>query len=607
MQRDTLLPIEESRSFFSVVNDSDEVIGEFSIDYNTTDNIFYTKIRSGTVPVGEEFSFVSSDNVSNTVIYSGLETFKDSILYVDGPLNLDGEVNFNGTIEVENKITFKGSSIYFHEDSVIRFNNTLESLDEVFSGSDSTKVHISGTIIIPFNCIDDLYELTWVEIDDSVTIIPIYDSTDDRILSMTKYNDMLAQSGVTIRTQSDMMPEKSVGKLGYKWLTGESDRGYEVIALRSMTGQNIFGDYKLHVLGTPSSVLDNRHIVSEVIIEEDSTLYISDEFNGDAYNYPVMHIGSLDGTNGVCRVYGNLICNYNGPERYKGVISLNNGGTLIIAETGYLQLTDGNKIISNELSGGKMIINGTVEIDDITQIQSFTAGDISFGVNGKLIIKNTTYEPGTVLWTTPNGIQDTDLYRLFYPNNNLTHVEYHIPEGILVGIDKYVATFEDIPHFYNDLRFENAVFKKLIIWEDGAGLQLSSEYKSEDGTTWINASTSLYEIAMIFKNAAATTKERLQEVVNHLKYAGFGTIKFVIDGKDAITLRLKSPQIRTITKDANGDYKVENYYRGILILNNELDNYSIDSIITDPEKMVTLYHDKETEGEVTQSNVFNLH
>jgi hypothetical protein len=604
-QRGSLLPVEESTSFFSVYED-ENIIGKFSIDYDTELNIFRTEIREGRVPLGGNFTISGRISPGSSVVYSGIETYPGTVFDVNGTLRIDSKAVFHGTVEVNEKMRFGSTAITFHEDSILKFKPTLKLLTDAFTSAYSAMVTISGTIIIPFECVDDLYRYDWINITDNAIIKPIYSSTDNRTLSMSRYNDQLAESGVVRRTQSDIFSSK--GKLGYKWVDGDKSRGYELIELQSVSGENVLGDYKLHVLGNPHETIDDRHIVSKVVVSEDSTLYITDQFDDCTYQYPELVLGyDLPGEvwdTGILQIDGSVICNYDGYDMYKNVITLV-GGHISITETGYMRLTNGNKILSKN---GTMIIAGVLEIDDISQISSFDKGSIVFTETGKLIIHNSTYEQGTILWTSPHGLEDTVLYRLFDPDEGdaLSHVEYHIPSGIGVGIDKYVENFNDIASFYNNTRLENAVYKKWIIWEDGAELHLKSTYRNSDGVTWVSRNSDLYQISNIFKNTGATKKERLQEVVMRLKHAEFGDIKFVIDNLAEITLRLKSPSIRTISKSVDDQYMVENYYHGYLILNNSLDDSIIKNILDNPKKVVTLDHDPDTEGQSTDQNFFTL-
>ena len=287
---------------------------------------------------------------------------------------------------------------------------------------------------------------------------------------------------------------------------------------------------------------------------------------------------------GKCSVYG--VINLKGK---KSKITIDRGGLLYIASMGSIYASNDSMIISSYNEGSvSLYIDGTLYIDYIEQLVGFDPKNIIFGDNGKLVILNKYDDEHKLLWTTPNGIYSSELYHLF--GNRLSHIEYHIQPNTGIGIDQYYEFYStEMREWYNNVRLEKAIYDKLIIWHDGGFIEL---YR--DITPWVSCECNLYSISGLLKSYGLNDRDKLQSMVNHLKYAGSGNITFRFvqsetEYKDVI-LSLNSVKMESIINKPQSDiYTLTTDNNGDLFYRNRVSNSSIDSLISSESKYQTIF------------------
>ena len=340
---------------------------------------------------------------------------------------------------------------------------------------------------------------------------------ENRIFSLTDYDSYLRTQFISQYTQGEQ--NTIYGRMGYVWRGGNTEINSTQIEIGTLYGECILGDFRLSILGKQESLVPDLQILVHSFVDPEATLMITDTYHDKLYHRPELYLGYIRGnvfTGGTCTVDGKIIVDGSSSK-----ITIDKYSKLTINEGGLVEVKNNSNIICNsDPDEVALVINGTLIVDTIEQINSFNPNNIEFGPNGKVIILNNYPDDHKLLWTTPIGIHSTDLYRLF--ENRLNHIEYHIQSNTGIGIDEYYEFYaRDMTDWYSGMRIEKAIHEGMIKWHKNGFIELNQSV-----TPWVDETSSLLHAARIFKSYGSYDGDKLQEVVNRLRYAGASDIIF---------------------------------------------------------------------------------
>jgi len=479
-------------------------------------------------------------------------------------------------------IVNNGGKLILYSDSTL----VVDEMCNIIVEKGST-VEIYGDINVTLSVVDNIINNDGIYIDSAAHVNVEDLNLGERVYSITDYEQDLRKEIINPYTQGEY--NSFIGRVSYRWRYGSPLTKSQVIELAVTWGEMVLGDFKLSVLGRQKNIIEELQVVESFQVDQGCTLYISENYQGYRYLRPELYLGVV-----IDNCYHEGFCNVNGTIVVDGknsLITIDRGSTLTIEESGTIRLVNKSSIRSthNELNDEVLFIKGTLIIESLDQLIGFKPGNIIFGDKGKIIIFNNDNTEDRILFSTPVGIHESKLYELF--KDNLNHIEYHIPEGNGIKIDKYFEYYHrDMIDWYAEMRIERAIHEGLIVWESGAFIELDSSI-----IPWVNPSCSLFHAARLFKSSASSDKERLQEVVNHLKYAGCGNILFrFIDGEEIseIELNLKGIKMISATSHGNNTYLLETDTDGELFLKNDISDTSIKNIVADDSKVVNIRENK---------------
>lgn len=481
--------------------------------YTTLDSKFRLYTDSGLIHMGPcEFQIGENQYELFTVI-TGTELIVDNKLtIIDAPFSVHGDVVFNSGSVL---YLTKNATGVFYADSHIRIEDNVSIIVE-----DGCTLDVFGEVDIHINVIDQIINNANVIVDTAAFIkangIEGPD-VENRIFSLTDYDSYLRTQFISQYTQGEQ--NTIYGRMGYVWRGGDTDINSTQIEIGALYGECILGDFRLSILGKQESLVSDLQILVHCFVDSEATLMITDTYHGKSYYRPELYLGYIRGnvfTGGTCTVDGKIIVD--GPS---SKITIDKYSKLTINEGGLIEVkNNGNIICNSDPNEISLIVNGTLIIDTIEQISSFNPNNIEFGSNGKVIILNNYPDDHKLLWTTPIGIHSTDLYRLF--ENRLDHVEYHIQSNTGIGIDEYYEFYaRDMTDWYSGMRIEKAIHEGMIKWHKNGFIELNQSI-----TPWVDETSSLLHAARIFKSYGSYDGDKLQEVVNRLRYAGASDIIF---------------------------------------------------------------------------------
>lgn len=559
----------------------------------------------GIVPTG-------NFTINSDTKYRSLTVIADTELHVNGLLwLLNTDTIVHGVLQLENQSTLSimnNSVLRLYSDSimVIPYSSSINI-------QDGSKIEIYGSVDISQNNMDEFISNPNIYIDTAavlnVTDIPY----TGREFSLTDYESALRKTIINVYSQGKH--SSGIADIGYTWKGGNPINHSQILDMEILWGDAILGDYKLSVLGTQETEIPDRQFIQRLLIARGTTLHIQEEFEVDedtVYTYinPELYLGITIGNTdkaGVCICDGNIYASGNNCK-----IIIDRRSYLHITQYGSVTLTNGAKMISAN-NGNTVVlrIDGVLTIDTLDQLQGFDPDNIVFGDEGKLIILNPDTGIRKLLWTTPNGIIDSELYRLFVYDahsydplkkelaySRLRHIEYHISNNNGIGIDEYYNNYSvDMTQWYNGMRLERAIKEGLIVWHAGAFIE---SYHWVDPK--ISIESTLYTTANFFKHYGSTKEEMLQDVVNHFKYAGAGDITFRFYDNDVIfkdiVLTLDDVHMSSTAHSVIADeYTLTVDNDGMLFLRNKVPTLTVENIVKNDSK-----HQIITPGE----NVFTI-
>lgn len=543
-----------------------------SFDLFTDDGEIYT---------GPGTFYILGTPVRNSQVYRSLTVIEGTTLYVNNVLRLyQGKMDVYGTLILNENSSLVIDGLYgsliFHPGSKLIINNGSKISVERENTS-----YVYGDIECHINSIDSLSGN--IILDPSSTTHFFGIDFPDRLFSLTDYDTELNHTVINSYTQGEKNIEN--GRIGYVWSNGDIDKSFQEVDLKILHGEVILGDFRLPIYGSSKSPLENKTSFRNFHIKENTTLYITESYKEMTYVRPELYIGIVVGNNkspGICTVDGSIIVDGN-----NSMVTIDRKGKMFINDNAEVYLRNGSIMrctnCDDEIS---LIINGTLIIDDIEQISTFKKENIKFGENGKVIILNPDKGEKRLLFSTPNGIEKSDLYRIF--KDNIDHIEYHISNNTGIEIDQYYEFYyREMTKWYGNRRIEKAIYDKIIIWHDGGFIQLN-----HDIIPWVNKDCTLLEASRVFKTFGSYDSDRLQDAVNRLIYVGCGNILFrFIDGEEVkeVLLNLEDIKMNNIINIPGSDvYELKTSNTGDLYLRNNIYNTNIDTLVNEQSKQIPI-------------------
>lgn len=578
------IPIKGSNSFYSIGD------GKINLECkdDDVDNInfnLFTYKSNGTIYTGPGNFIISGNDKDIENPYKTFMVIPNTKVAVNHIITISGIMEIHGTLELlpgSQLIVRDKGKIIFYPDSKFIINN-----DTTIDVGPESKIDIYGSIDVHLSRVDSILNVYGITIDSAAVMNVTGIDLHNRPYSLTDYDSDLRDRVINIHTQGET--NYSDGRIGYTWTGGSPKEGSQIIKMILLWGNAVLGDFKFSVLGIPDRSIPNLQIISELLIKKNTTLYITENYKDSRFIKPDLYLGLIiDNTkrSAVCIVEGNIIV-----DGINSMITIDRGARLYIRPGGVVQLKNNSMIRStyNDSNTPVLFIDGTLIIDDISQISMFHKGNIVFGESGKVIILNPDNGEKRILWSTPAGIEGTDLYRLF--KDRIDHVEYHIQNNTGIGIDKYFEFYaRDFTNWYGGRRIEKAIHDGIIVWHNGAFIELYN-----DITPWVSEKCTLLDASKLFKSYASYDMERLQEVVNRLKYAGFGNIlfRFINSGKiREVYMVLDDASIKSVVNNLNrNSYIINTNNDGELFMRNKLSNATVENIINDNSKVIEIVND----------------
>lgn len=481
--------------------------------YTTLESKFRLYTDSGTINLGNDDFQIGENQYELFTVITGTKLIIDNKLtIIDAPFSVHGDVVFNSGSVL---YLTKNATGVFYADSHIRIEDNVSIIVE-----DGCSLDVFGEVDIHINVIDQIINNANVIVDTAAFIKAFGiegPDVENRIFSLTDYDSYLRTQFISQYTQGEQ--NTIYGRMGYVWRGGDTEINSTQIEIGALYGECILGDFRLSILGKQESLVSDLQILVHSFVDSEATLMITDTYHDKLYYRPELYLGYIRGnvfTGGTCTVDGKIIVDGSSSK-----ITIDKYSKLTINEGGVVEVKNNSNIICNsDPDEVSLVINGTLIVDTIEQINSFNPNNIEFGPNGKVIILNNYPDDHKLLWTTPIGIHSTDLYRLF--ENRLNHIEYHIQSNTGIGIDEYYEFYaRDMTDWYSGMRIEKAIHEGMIKWHKNGFIELNQSV-----TPWVDETSSLLHAARIFKSYGSYDGDKLQEVVNRLRYAGASDIVF---------------------------------------------------------------------------------
>lgn len=582
-----LIPPLGSNSFYSV---GDGEVNIFCLR-NLPDNYrFDLIIYKGIVYTGIGNFYAVGDIKDIDMPYRDLTVLQDTELHVNQGLTISsGKMEVFGKLELMQHsrlfIKNKGTAV-FDVGSVLTVNKSSGILLEA-----GASLIIYGTINIDVAELDSILNNTNITIDSSAILNVTGISYDNKQFSLTQYESELKRKDINVNTQGEKNYDNGKGRIGYRWRDGKPLEHSYVLDITQLLGEVVLGDLRFAVTGFPAVVHSKSQTIGNLIIKKNTTLNITESYRGSTYMRPELYLGIVienSKTPATCTVHGKIIC-----DGLNTMISVDRKASIRIAEGGEVHLRNGAIMRSTYNENAPVLfIDGTLIIEDISQVKTFEKENIVFGPKGKVIVLNPDIGKKRLLFTTPNGIKNSDLYRLFI--DSIDHIEYHISNNTGIGIDQYYEFYgRDMQKWFGDRRIEKAIKDGILVWHSGGYIELY-----HDITPWATKDSTLLHASRLFKSFGSYDKDKLQDTVNRLNYAGCGDILFrFIDGDivKEVILSLESIHMKNIFNDpSKGKYVLHTDSDGLLFMRNSIGDCSINTLINPKSRIIEIV-DKKAE------------
>lgn len=582
-KKDKLIPPLKSNSFYTVGSGE---INIFCLRDDEDNYRFDLNIYKGNVYIGPGNFIISGDIDDIETPYRNLSINQYTSLSVTQGLTIStGEMKVIGNLEL-----MKHSRLFVRNKGKVIFDSTsrliINNSADIIVEKESTLI-IYGKVDIDISKLNSITNNSNIVIDSAAVLNVTGINYDNKDFSLVQYENELKLKDINTNTQGEKNYNNGKSRIGFRWRDGKPLEHTHAIDITLLLGEIILGDFRLSVTGLP--IKADSKTINNLIIKRYTTLYISESYNDSTYVRPELYIGITIGNNKVpadCIVQGTVIC-----DGINSMITIDRHATIHIEDGGELHLRNGAIMRSAYNDNTPVLfINGTMIIEDISQINTFDEENIIFGENGKLIILNPDTGEKRLLFTTPNGILKSDLYRIFF--NNIDHIEYHVSNNTGIGIDEYYKFYgRDMRKWFGDRRIEKAIYDKILIWHDGGFIELYNHI-----TPWATKDSTLLHASRLFKTFGSYDKDKLQDAVNRLSYAGCGNILFrFIEGDciNEVTLNLKSIHIKNIFNDPLiGKYILHTDNDGFLFIRNYVTNNGISELINKKSKIVEIVDNK---------------
>jgi hypothetical protein len=556
---------------FPIGSDKFESIGSGIIRLHRIDDTKYELfIDTGVVSTGDDTLYIEDESHHP---YYKLTVNQRTSLVVDDSIEVIGtEANIYGRFELEanSKMFVKDSgTVIFHPNSTFVINDNVNITVRLYSS-----LTIYGVIDVHLDSINYILNAQNINVDSAAVWNVHGIPYTNRTFSMTDYEQELRKTFINTLTSG----EKNFGnnRLRYLWKQGTPTEPSHVIEVSMEYGDIPLGDFRLPLLGRPHRTTPNMQTVCNLVIKKNAKLHITESFDEFTYIRPELYIGAIIGNTEIpaeCIVHGQMIA-----DGKNALITVDRGGSLHIEEGAEVRLMNDAVMRCTHSDDSALFINGKLIIDDIKQINTFTSRNIVFGKNGKVIILNPSNLEKRILFTTPDGILASDLYRIF--RDRIDNVEYHIPPNCGICIDAFFEQyFRSMTKWYGDRRFEKAIYDGILVFHEGAFIELNG-----NTIPWVNDDTTLLQISRLFKSYATDDYSRLQDVVNRLRYARCANIIFVLKYDDTVrelTLILDECNMKSIVNNpVIQRYVLKTDNDGKLFMRNRTHSDEISNLLT---------------------------
>lgn len=570
-KKNNFIPPEGSNSFYNI---GDGRINISTIRGAVDDCRFDLFTDKGKIYTGIGNFIVSGDIVDSDRPYKDLTVIHGTGLSVNQTLTISkGVMNIYGSLSL-----MKSSHLMIRDKAIVTLypDSVFEVNDDVnITVEHGSSLIIYGRIDVHLSSVDRLLNSQGITIDSAAVMNVEGINAVDRPYSLTDYNSSLRERVINIHTQGET--NSSDGRMGYTWTGGTPKESSQIIRMSVLWGKSILGDFKLSILGMPDKAIPNLQMISDLVIKKDTSLYITETYNEKTYIRPELYIGIVIGNNkvpGSCIVEGTIVV-----DGVNTMITVDRGASMHISPNGVIRLINGGSMRSthNNEDDRVLFIDGTLIIEDIKQINSFTHNNIVIGERGKVIILNPDTGEKRLLWKTPNGIESTDLYRLF--KDRIDHVEYHISNNTGIGIDQFYEFYsKEMINWYGDRRIEKAIHDGILVWHDGGFIEVY-----HDITPWADVDSTLLHASRLFKTFGSFDIDKLQDAVDRLKYAGSGDILFrFINGDNVgeVLLILKSIEMENVLNHPMTNmYMLTTTNDGQLFIRNNVTETTVENIV----------------------------
>jgi hypothetical protein len=581
--KEKLIPPLASNSFYEV-GDGEIILN--CIRNQEDDYRFDLRLHKGKIYTGFGNFFVVGDIKDIERPYRSMRVDEEVELFINQGLTISGELQVYGKAHL-----MQHARIYSRGNGKIIFNPSstlyIDQDSDIIVEKSATFI-IYGTIDVHIAKLNALLSAPNLIIDSAAIINVSGIKYNDTEFSLIQYVDEINKTDITQNTRRETNFDRGRSRIAYVWADGHPSHHSHTVDIQLMLGDCPLGYFKFGATGLLDHLDDNQKSIRNLEIHKRGTLYIQEEYRDTKFMHPELYVGVIIGNNkvpGKCICEGTIICD--GP---RSRITVDRGGRLIISETGSVYIRNQATLRSTNNDNICLEINGKLIIDDIDQIKSLKPENVKFGKNGKLIILNPEREERRILFSTPDGLLESDLYRIF--RSTIDHIEFHVSKNTGIKIDHYYEFFNrDLTKWFGDRRIEKAIFDKILVWHDGGYIELDREI-----IPWVNEYCDLTNIAGMFKTYGDDEKVKLQDLCNRLRYAKSGNIIFrFVYGEYSHEVPLTLNDITIVNAYYNhpiSKYNLTTTDDGFLFLQNNVKNISKENLIKPSAKRFNIINKK---------------